>query len=228
MTITENILVIAIAKCQRAKISGAVKPHTAFSPLLGPTAWHSRWINKRGKPVSQTALTAEVSAKQSINQLQLQLQLHTTHVGAVAGETQSSSTSTCVGKVDHELPVNQSKGHTYTNPRPLHYLTHAQSRTLSCRGESFKCQFHTIHVGALGWEPHDSSLKANKIFGAPLKPSELFSSKDTKNFAALLFCLAACNKKFQRANAQISRRMKIIHRLLVEEGMSTGHGSWIL
>ena len=63
MTITENILVIAIAKCQRAKISGAVKPHTAFSPLLGPTAWHSRWINKRGKPVSQTPLTAEVSAK---------------------------------------------------------------------------------------------------------------------------------------------------------------------
>ena len=83
-------------------------------------------------------------------------------------------------------------------------------------------------MGALGWEPHGSSLKANKIFGAPLKPSELFSSKDTKNFAALLFCLAACNKKFQRANAQISRRMKMIHRLLVEEGMSTGHGSWIL
>ena len=228
MTITENILVIAIAKCQRAKISGAVKPHTAFSPLLGPPAWHSRWINKRGKPVSQTPLTAEVSAKQSINQLQLQLQLHTTHVGAVAGETQSSSTSTCAGKVDHELPVNQSKGHTYTNPRPLHYLTHAHSRTISCRGESFKCQFHTIHVGALGWEPHGSSLEANKIFGAPLKSSELFSSKDTKHFAALLFCLAACNKKFQRANAQISRRMKMIHRLLVEEGMSTGHGSWIL
>ena len=151
MTITENILVIAIAKCQRAKISGAVKPHTAFSPLLGPPAWHSRWINKRGKPVSQTPLTAEVSAKQSINQLQLQLQLHTTHVGAVAGETQSSSTSTCAGKVDHELPVNQSKGHTYTNPRPLHYLTHAHSRTLSCRGESFKCQFHTIYTCGSSW-----------------------------------------------------------------------------
>ena len=56
------------------------------------------------------------------------------------------STTTCAGKMDHELPVNQSKGHTYTNPRPLHYLTHAQSRTLSCRGESFKCQFHTIHA----------------------------------------------------------------------------------
>ena len=134
MTITENILVIAIAKCQRAKMSGAVKPHTAFSPLLGPPAWHSRWINERGKPASQKPLTAEVSAKQSINQLQLQL--HTTHVGAVAEETQSSSTSTCAGKVDHELPVNQSKGHTYTNPRPIHYLTHAHSRTLSCRGES--------------------------------------------------------------------------------------------
>ena len=100
MTITENILVIAIAKCQRAKISGAVQPQTAFSPLLGPPAWHSRWVNEPGKPASQKPLTAEVSAKQSIKQLQLLLQLHTTHVGAVAGEPQSSSTTTCA--VDHE------------------------------------------------------------------------------------------------------------------------------
>ena len=34
-----------------------------------------------------------------------------------------------------------------------------------------------------------------------MKPSELFCFKDTKKFAALLFFLAACNKKFQRANA---------------------------
>jgi len=112
------------------------------------------------------------SSHPAIKQLQLllQLQLHTTHVGAVVGEPQSSSTTTCAGKVDHELTVNKRKGHTYTNPRPSHYLTHAQSHNLSCRGESFKCQFHTTHVGAVGWEPHGSSPttcagKADHWFG---------------------------------------------------------------
>ena len=33
-----------------------------------------------------------------------------------------------------------------------------------------------------------------------MKPSELFCFKDTKNFAALLIFLVACNKKFQQAN----------------------------
>ena len=54
----------------------------------------------------------EVSAKESIKR-----QLYKTQVGAVGWEPHSSSTTTCEGKVDHELPVNQSKGHTYTNPR---------------------------------------------------------------------------------------------------------------
>ena len=109
----------------------------------------------------------------------------TQHVGAVGWEPHSSSTTTCAGKVDHKLPVNQSKGHTYTNPRPCYYLMHVHSHimraggqpwaavspilglnsmawplvsdqgnlgknTLSYRGESFKCQFHTTHVGAIG------------------------------------------------------------------------------
>ena len=68
-------------------------------------------------------MNGEVSAKQSIKR-----QLHTTHVEAVGWEPHSSSTTTCAGKVvDHELPVNKSKGHTYTNPRPGHYLTHTPS-----------------------------------------------------------------------------------------------------
>ena len=46
-----------------------------------------------------------------------------------------------------------------------------------------------------------SLFKAKKNHGAPMKPSELFCFKDTKNCAALLFFLAACNTKFQRANA---------------------------
>ena len=46
-----------------------------------------------------------------------------------------------------------------------------------------------------------SLFKAKKIHGTPMKPSELFCFQNTKNFAALLFFLAAFNKKFQRANA---------------------------
>ena len=34
-----------------------------------------------------------------------------------------------------------------------------------------------------------------------MKPSELFCFKDAKNFATLLFFLAASNKKFQQADA---------------------------
>ena len=34
-----------------------------------------------------------------------------------------------------------------------------------------------------------------------MKPYKLFCFKDTKNLAALLFFLAACNEKFHRANA---------------------------
>ena len=44
-----------------------------------------------------------------------------------------------------------------------------------------------------------SLFKPKKDYGAPMKPSELFCFKDTKNLAALFF-LVACNKKFQRAD----------------------------
>ena len=54
-------------------------------------------------------------------------QLHTTHVGAVGWELHSSSTTTCKGKMDDKLLVNLSKGHTYTEPQPGHYLTYAHS-----------------------------------------------------------------------------------------------------
>ena len=40
-----------------------------------------------------------------------------------------------------------------------------------------------------------------EIYGAPMKPSELFCFKDTINFAALLFYLSGKQWKFQRANA---------------------------
>ena len=46
-------------------------------------------------------VTTEMSAKQSIKR-----QLHTTQVGTVGWEPHSSSTTTCAGRLDHELPVN--------------------------------------------------------------------------------------------------------------------------
>ena len=78
-------------------------------------------------------------------------QLHTTYVGAVGWEPHSSSTPTCAGKVDHELPIHWSKGHTYTNPRPGHYLTHVLShitRAVAAMDRSFAltgAHQHGIH-----------------------------------------------------------------------------------
>ena len=159
-----------------------------FHPYWGPPAWHSHWVKERGKPTSQKPLTAE---KQSIK-----CQLNTTHEGAVGWELHSSSTTS----------KSISKGYTYTNPWPSHYLTHAHSHiTLvgsheqrfcphwgstawhghrsvtrkTCVQRPFtaeasplqcKCQFHTTHVGAVGWEPHCSSTttcagKADHRFG---------------------------------------------------------------
>ena len=90
-----------------------------FHPYWGPPAWHSHCVKERGKPASQKPFTAE---KQSIK-----CQLYTTHEGAVGWELHSSSTTTCMGKVDHKSPVNQSKGHTYTNPRQVLYSVSASS-----------------------------------------------------------------------------------------------------
>ena len=45
-----------------------------------------------------------------------------------------------------------------------------------------------------------SVFEVKKIYGVPLKPSELFFFKDTKNFAVLLFFLAAGDKKFQQSS----------------------------
>ena len=102
--------------------AGSGSHRQLFRPYWGPPAWLSRWVKEQGKPASQKPLTAEESAKQSTKR-----QLHTTYVGAVGWEPHSSSTATCAGKVDHELPVHWSKGQTYINPRPGHYLTHVHS-----------------------------------------------------------------------------------------------------
>ena len=68
-------------------------------------AWHSGSVNERGKPASQQSVTAEMSAKQSIKR-----QLQATHVAAVGWERHSSSTTTCAGKVDHEITSKSKQG----------------------------------------------------------------------------------------------------------------------
>ena len=83
---------------------GQWQPQTTVLPLLETTSVARPLgyiIAKRGKPASQKPLTAEVSEKQSIKR-----KLHTTHVGAVGWEPRSISTTTCAGKVDHELPLS--------------------------------------------------------------------------------------------------------------------------
>ena len=56
-----------------------------------------------------------------------------------------------------------------------------------------------------------------------MKPYKLFCFKDTKNFAVLLFFLAACNEKFHRAKCDRHRvGWKWSTQRLAEEGMSMG------
>ena len=135
-----------------------------FHPYWGPPAWHSHWVNEQGKPASQKFLTAEVSGKQSIK-----CQLHTTHVGAVGWEPNSSSTTTCAGKVDHELPVNHSKGHTYTNSRPSHYLTYAHSHITRALAAMDTCFLQAVW-GSSPWHSHRSVTGENPCIKDPFLP----------------------------------------------------------
>ena len=89
--------------------------------------------------MSQKPLTAEVSAKQSIKR-----QLHTIHMGAVGWEPHSSSTTTCVGKVDHELPVIKARG-THTPTHGLAITSRMHTAMVSCFATG-ACQ-HGIAIG---------------------------------------------------------------------------------
>jgi len=107
-------------------ISRSVAATDSFFALIGAHQRGTAVGLMTGENPRFITLTAEVSAKQSIKR-----QLHTTHVGAVDWEPHSSSTTTCAGKVDHELPVHQSKGHT-----PTHGLTITSlMRTAISRGQ---------------------------------------------------------------------------------------------
>ena len=154
---------------------GSGSPRQLFCPYWGPLAWHNGWVNERGKPASQKPLTAE---KQSIKH-----QLHTTHVGAVGWELHSSSTMTCVGRADHKLPVNQSKGHTYTNPRPSHYLTHAHSHITQAGSHG---QWFRPYWGSTAWHGHWSvtrETRAKRPFPAEVSP---LSASSTQHMWELL------------------------------------------
>ena len=75
----------------------------------------------------------------------------TQHVGAVGWEPHSSSTTTCAGKVDHKLPVNQSKGHTYTNPRPRYYLMHVHSHIMQAGGQPWAAVSPILGLNSMAW-----------------------------------------------------------------------------
>ena len=93
-----------------------------FRPYWVPPAWQSCWVNERerGEPTSQKPRTAEVCAKQSIKR-----QLHTTRGSCWLGTAQQSYHD--MRDEGGSRVTSKSKGHTYTNPRPGHYLTHAHS-----------------------------------------------------------------------------------------------------
>ena len=82
-----------------------------------------------------------MSAKQSIKR-----QLHTTHVGSVGWEPHSSSTTTCAGKLDHELPVNYRGAHQPTAwPLPHAYAQPCHHGHLF--SQLFGADQHDIAVG---------------------------------------------------------------------------------
>ena len=154
-----------------------------FRPYCGPPAWHSHWVNELGKPASQKPLPAK---KQSIKR-----QLYTTHVGAVGWELHSSSTTTCVGKVDHGLPVNQSKGHTYTNPWPSHYLTHACAQPYHAGGQPWAVVSPILGLNSMAWPSvSDWGTCVQRPFTAEASP---LSASSTQHMWELLAgnCTAA-------------------------------------
>ena len=106
----------------------------------------------------------------------------TQHVGAVGWEPHSSSTTTCAGKVDHKLPVNQSKGHTYTNPRSSHYLTHAHITQAGSHGQ----WFHP-YWGSTAWHGH-WSVTGERVYKDPILQSPLspLSASSTQHMWELL------------------------------------------
>ena len=106
-------LVTVITKCQRAKISGSVAVSDSFFALIGA---HQRGTGvglMTGENPRFKTLTTEVSANNTCGSCWLGTSQYFHH--DMRGEN------------GLRIKVNQSKGHTYTNPRPTHYLTHAHS-----------------------------------------------------------------------------------------------------
>ena len=102
-------------------------------------------------------------------------QLHSIHVGAVDWEPQGSSNATCAGVASpfahvHSLisqevaamdscfglVVTSSARHSLEAEIGLEALC-SLPFTSAGTEHSFKRQLHSIHVGAVGWEPHASS-----------------------------------------------------------------------
>ena len=148
----------------------------SFFALIGAhPVWHSRWVNERGKPAFQKPLTAE---KQSIKR-QLYTTCGSCWLGTaqqfhhdMRGEGGSQITSKSKQGAHIHQPTASLLPHACAQPHhaggqpwaavsPILGLNsmvwplvsdqgNLCKKTLSCRSESFKRQFHTTHVGAVG------------------------------------------------------------------------------
>ena len=124
-----------------------------FRPYWGPPAWHSHWVNERGK-------------------------------GKVWG------------KVDHKSPVNQSKGHTYTNPRPSRYLMHAHSYiTLAGSHRQRFCPYW----GSTAWHGHWSvtgKTCVQRPFTAEASPLQCKCQFHTTHCSSTTTCAGKADHRF--------------------------------
>ena len=150
-------------------------------------------------------------------------------MGGVGWKPQGSSTTSCAGKADHGfgvcMPLALICLLKIVNYKLFYYIKNLKSRLYAAKffkilkfvflsevaDKSFCIKFSGLisklkilkksYLSLQIFNIETYIFKANKIYGAPMKPSKLFCFKDTKNFAASIFFLVACNKKFQRANA---------------------------
>ena len=157
-----------------------------FRSYWGPPTWHSRRVNDRVEPASQNpycrgegkAVYQAPAPHNTCGSCWLGTAQRFHH--EMRGESGSRITSKSkqgAHTPTHGLTLRKrtdlSRGQCQPRTVVLPLVSDRANpsyKTLSCRGESFKSQFHTTHVGAVGWEPYGSSPttcagKADHEFG---------------------------------------------------------------
>ena len=105
-------------------ITRAVTATDSCFALIGShhAACQSCWVNEhgRGEPASEKTHTAEVCGKQSIKPSSIK------HMWELLAENRTAVLPRHAREGGSRV-TSKSKGHTYTNPRPGHYLRRARS-----------------------------------------------------------------------------------------------------